>query len=542
MRPRLATFLSCVALLAAPSVARAQVLGPWHAAPAQVRFVDAVNGNDANNGLTPATAWQTVTFALSTTQFFVDAGIAVTYNLAPGTYSGAVESLPWHLAAKCTSIEATGPGVLVQGNGASSAILVDTPGVAMGPGGPTPDTQIRGLEIAGAGIGIVLDVGRNARMQANIPTAVEITQCDIHDNGSVGVRELGTDTWRTLHLIERSTIHHNHVIGVDILGGGVTSTIVRSNDIFTHETNVRVLGGASPALSCRPRIQSNFVRDSTVAQLDLQSCSPWIAANTVAFATMGVGINYFAPATEVIFIVDNIVWNPAIATQIAIAGGAASTVNSNDVFGGFAGGNVNILPNFVAVPTNLHLNPTPGVTESGVTAWVTPPLAFAVGGVNVPIDTRADVDGDPRVLDLNVDANAVIDMGADEIRAVRLTATAGADVFGNALAGTNVTLNVTGRNGDGVALYMWFRISVDPKLVDFFLNPIGNVMFDVLTPGDSILLATGTIVGGSFTTTLTLPPAPASPVEGEFYLQALVAPASLATGDMTNPLRLEANL
>ena len=49
-------------------------------------YVDAQNGSNANNGLSPATAWRTLTHSLAT----IPAPGTQTLHIAPGTYDAAL--------------------------------------------------------------------------------------------------------------------------------------------------------------------------------------------------------------------------------------------------------------------------------------------------------------------------------------------------------------------------------------------------------------------------------------------------------------------
>lgn len=53
-------------------------------------YVNGTSGNDANDGLTPATSFRTITHAVAVVQGYNFNGHSVTINVAPGTYAGVI--------------------------------------------------------------------------------------------------------------------------------------------------------------------------------------------------------------------------------------------------------------------------------------------------------------------------------------------------------------------------------------------------------------------------------------------------------------------
>ncbi len=84
-------------------------------------YVDVNSGSDANSGLTPATAWATITFALNNTPLASGTGTH-TIHVAPGTYSTASgETFP--LVASVPTAAGAVPIALVADAGSASTTL-----------------------------------------------------------------------------------------------------------------------------------------------------------------------------------------------------------------------------------------------------------------------------------------------------------------------------------------------------------------------------------------------------------------------------------
>jgi len=82
-------------------------------------YVDALNGSDANNGTTQATAWKTLTHALAT---IPTALVAHTVHVAPGTYNAALgESYPLEMR----------PGLRLSGDQGSSFTFLESAGATL---------------------------------------------------------------------------------------------------------------------------------------------------------------------------------------------------------------------------------------------------------------------------------------------------------------------------------------------------------------------------------------------------------------------------
>jgi predicted outer membrane repeat protein len=125
-------------------------------------------------------------------------------------------------------------------------------------------------------------------------------------------------------------------------------------------------------------------------------------SNNTALSTYG-GI-YSAAST--VALTNSIVWGNS-GTQLS----TGLTITYSDVQGGYAGtGNIDVDPQFVnSAGGDYHLQNTSDCMEAGLNSAV-------------PIGTTTDIDGDDRIIDGDGDSTATVDMGADEILRIILTA------------------------------------------------------------------------------------------------------------------------
>ena len=93
-------------------------------------YVDAVGGNNANDGMTPATAWRNVSFALANVPLTDPSGLH-TLHVAPGTYSTAtgetfpleVEAMTGTGAADIEIISAAGSGATTLSSPSTTVLI-----------------------------------------------------------------------------------------------------------------------------------------------------------------------------------------------------------------------------------------------------------------------------------------------------------------------------------------------------------------------------------------------------------------------------------
>jgi len=536
MKSRIAVIaLVILAGLTARALAQGSTLGPWRSGAI---FYVSPTGSDANPG-TKALPWKTITYALTVVNPLLNAGINVTLNLRAGSY-GPGETFPLRIPAYALALEAYEPGVIINGQFTPGPVIeVDRVG---NPGGQA--TLLHGLTVTGGSTGVRLAPAG----AAPAITRVELRRCDVYRSG-IGVDIVVNSGWRAEHVIEDCDIHEQFV-GIRISCYGESSTLIRSNRIWEQEFNLMVSGVTTRV--CRPRIVSNFIWVAEV-QLNATDCSPWVVNNTIADArpfsasVPAFGIVYSAPASEVITIANNILWNPGWP-ELTLNGPAVVVFNDiEDANSPFLGvnGNRRVVPVFTA---GYHLQPLPAnvqLIDQGSPAYVLPPLGLPVGATPVPADLGTDVDLDPRVIDFDKHQLAIVDIGGDEVTETRLTGTTGIDALGNMVAnaaGTATgTVTVTGRPGDTAFLFLAHTWPQSPVYQNVFVPPFGNYLISP-NPNDVFTLGSGVLTGpGSWSANLVIPPLNPTPREPEFYLQAVSIRPDQVTGDTTNRLRLEIN-
>jgi len=107
-------------------------------------YVDVANGNNANPGTSPATAWQTLTFAAAN----ASQGNAHTIHVAPGTYSAASgETFPLQFRGQHVVGDSGPTNTIVDGSGATVVIqILNFPALPV----PASVATLRGFTLQGA--------------------------------------------------------------------------------------------------------------------------------------------------------------------------------------------------------------------------------------------------------------------------------------------------------------------------------------------------------------------------------------------------------
>lgn len=131
----------------------------WSAAPSFATdvYVDAVNGDDANSGATPASAWRTISHALSRLPV-PSTGLVDVVHVAPGLYDAALgETFPLDLREHdAVQIVGSGPDHTIL-DGGGSGTLVLSYSLQHNPGSTGPLTLVQGLWLRNAARGVSLD-------------------------------------------------------------------------------------------------------------------------------------------------------------------------------------------------------------------------------------------------------------------------------------------------------------------------------------------------------------------------------------------------
>ncbi len=493
-----------------------QFFGPWvHdvSAPLSI-FVDDFGGNDANSGLDPANAVQTLAqavFLADVYQVAVGTPVGATINVIPGTYtlSGSL-SLPAFGLAIEPYFDGAGGTVIVNGSASNSGLFdydhLVSAGIAEKFGLPDtlPPSVVRGITFTGndGGFAVEIDPSQNGSSdETDRPIEVQVNQCTMSqcDRG-VMIRNLNS-----LELTYHNQIINNRIgscdIGIEAVSGWFHSDLIRSNHVqASFFAGMRFNGSGTDAGMLHPRVLSNTVTLTlgnialTGTAVVLQDCSARVVNNTLGFART---IN-FTPATieifpdsggsaaETIVISNNILcsqeYNPAGAGVISPpeirlpaspAYLGALTVESNDVDNLNGGlffspaappqtvfsGNL-FVSNFffLAPPANLQLTAaSPSVTSLGLQSRVLPGAGASItlNGQSVPAHHALDVDLDARTQMRVLDFSDVLHRGSDQFleSGQRLrTATTGANPL--ALADRFGNLPVDGAGNASVDLLL----------------------------------------------------------------------------------------
>ncbi len=548
--------LLAVALFALPVSSRAQSgpYGPWDGGTRL--YVSATGGADTNPG-TFAAPFRTITFALTQAAPSFAAGVPVTINVMPGLYDVALgESFPLAFPARGLSLEAHSPGAVIRGNGASTVLDCDSPGLSSGPGGAVPASIVFGMEIENgdAGVGVRLAPSQVGGTALGAPEAVEIRRCTIRDC-LIGIRVETADGWRDAHVIEQNCIVGDvPTVGIEIRNDGESSTLIRANKIYDHEIHI-VCVGFSGATSLQPRIVSNMMWGAETG-VYFYDTSAWMVNNSLAFGRPhSVGLPVYGVLIDgitngTVTIANNILWNPLGAEVTNFSISITDIQDSNDNQDGAFGTNISVDPQFVnanPLAPDLHVTTTSPCVEVGLNAWVVPGLTLTLPTFVVPADLGNEYDLNwPRMDDFDKNGVARVDIGADEVKipVIDFTATGPVDALGTIHSGgatATVVLTLTTRPADRCGVYLWSVHSTDPVYQHTFRIQYGNFLVNFATPGDTALIFNGSAANGINTWTWTVDPALFA-YESEWYLQGFTTIVGVARGDMTTRLRLELDL
>jgi hypothetical protein len=535
---------------------------------------------------TPGPSFTTITAALTaaTPLFGV---IPVTINVFPGTYNAANgETFPFLIPAHGVCIESMdvqdpvlAPASIVGGGpipgSAGAIIFVSSTGNTA-----FPDSLIRGLDLQPDSASFAIRVDPAGGSDA-LERAVEIRDNFIHGTQCVFGIDLQTKTDdTTMDVVEGNWIvterEQGGIVGVRIVdNGGVTSCVLRSNQIARFEDNVDITG---PEKRCRPRLFSNLIQVAE-RNVNVTNASPILVNNTIAhafnFTTQPTVFGITGNGT--VDLVNNLIWNqqPGSNAVAAVDIDPALTVIRflNNHVEDFT---PTVLPQFVSGPghpglglvvgarppvKDLHLAPTSPLIDAGnLFAYFdpanTPPIPVdSVNGMPIRRDVNLDVDYDPRALTFpgSIAAPFTPDIGGDEVtdgtriarslvvaapgipmdafgslRAITNTGTTidhqtSIDVTTPAVAGNTFTAFVFLGAGYNVTLPTALGTVANRSVFEDSLVPgIGQIAID-MAPTNAILISTGSLTGGgTFPVTVNTSPVAIGLDEAEMYLQTLV--------------------
>ena len=521
---------------------------PWSCG--NVYYV-APTGSNANPGTITA-PWRTVTHAVATAQSLTPIGNPITINLRAGTY-GASETYPIELPARGIKLEAFEPGVVISGTQFEPVLRVNRAGAQNGTCGVTPGTILRGLTLRDGIAGIEIDTSISG-LPVNTPDQVHVHRCRLVQNRSTGITIWTRVGRNSQHVVEECEIAFNanesgFGTGINAVNlDGTSTNLFRANDIHDNEVGIQVFGAPATTL---PRIVSNVVHDAEWG-IALLNCSARVVNNTQGYGrpfslnqpVFGVLI---AGAGNIV-LANNIIWNPmsyaagaSAVTDLSNGGTGVLTQATNWILSVVGAGNS---PQFVAAPTDLHLQASSPLLDAGTNSFVLPTVTVNVGAMSARADCGMDLDGDSRILDFVGDAAPSVEIGADERTdgggaAVRLSCPQ-LDAFGNLHTNgvpTPINVALSGNPGDLAVLFLWIPSNQDPIAYHRFAAPLGSWRM----PGDASVRRAGSgSVGaaGTFDVPLTIPPTLG--LELELYLQGATLSAS-GTGTVSNRLLLEIN-
>ncbi|MCA8950339.1 MAG: right-handed parallel beta-helix repeat-containing protein [Planctomycetes bacterium] len=521
-------------------------VAPWSCG--NIYYVSIAGSN--NNAGTLASPWRTVTHAVSQALSQTSSGNPITINVRAGSYS-AGESFPIELPARGIKLQAFEPGVTISGTQFEPVLRVDRAGASNGSCGVTPGTVIRGLTLRDGITGIEIDTSLAGGV-ANTPDRVHVHRCQLVQNRGNGIAIWTRAGHYSQHVVEECEIAFNansngFGTGVNALNlGGTSTNLIRANNIHDNEVGINVFGTPT---TTEPRILSNFVRDAEwgIALLD---CSARVVNNTQGY---GRPFSFNQPVFGVILagggnvvLANNIIWNPpgyavgaAGVTDLSNGSTGVVTQASNWILSTVGAGNP---PQFVAPPTDLHLQASSPLLDAGTNSYVLPTINVQVGPLSARADCAVDIDGDSRVLDFAQDTAPDVEIGADERSdgggaPVRLSCQQ-LDAFGNLHTNgvpTAVNIDLGGMPGDLAVVFFWIPQSVDPIPYHRFTT-LGSWSM----PGNNEVRRAGSgVVGTAGTFTVPLVISPALGLELEVFLQGATLNGGTGAGAVSNRLLLE---
>ncbi|MGD0733332.1 MAG: right-handed parallel beta-helix repeat-containing protein [Terracidiphilus sp.] len=317
-------------------------LMPYVAAPYTVStnyYVDAVNGSDSNNGLSTATAWKTISQAISSlSNGNPQGGVAV--NVAPGTYT---ESLSIDGLLQGTD-DSPGGYVVFRSSTRGAAVLMQ------------PPTGATNLEIANTHY-IIFDGFEVTGIAAPGYTGdgIEFYHSDhimilnniVHDVGGAGLGGIFADYFTVQGNIVYNTagyvggayatsgIDFYEPVAVDLAPG--FHNIV-SNNISYHNSELNN-GSASHTeghgIMCDDFTSSQGASNQFTGGVNVVYTPQTLIENNLVFGNGGVGINLFS--TDDVTVMNNTAFNdgkdPLITSynfgEISVLDGGQNTVVNN---------------------------------------------------------------------------------------------------------------------------------------------------------------------------------------------------------------------
>jgi hypothetical protein len=210
-------------------------------------YVDAVSGNDANSGASPASAWRTITHAHAT----LPLGAIERIHIAPGLYDAALgESFPisiigWHDKRQFVG-DAGSANTVLDGGGASAVFQFSSAFATI-----TPDTVIRGLSIRNAGVGIAAAIGNRSLLP--VLTDLDVSACGTGISVTAGPSNYLFDV-----QVDRVHVHHcNEGLSISNSPPSAGRVSVVDSAIDHHATFGVSTGRGTELVLQRTRVEHN---------------------------------------------------------------------------------------------------------------------------------------------------------------------------------------------------------------------------------------------------------------------------------------------
>jgi hypothetical protein len=423
-------------------------------------YVDAVNGNDANAGTTPATAWRTITHAHATAPI----GGVETIHIAPGTYDtalGEVFPIVVHGVQSTRQFigDAGSASTIVDVGGGNSAFrfLSDGQWIA-------PSSLLQGLTVkngqTGVGLGLVsraftmtvrdLDISACTSGLAitagssNYALNVTVEHVRVHDcNDGISM----SNSWPTVASVTvlESRSDHNATTGISI-GRSTNATLRRVRADHNGAQGVVTDDGGFANITCTFE-DSAFTQNGTQG-LDFTRGLPWfgtiatVARCTVA-GNLGIGVSAGGSYNSASLVACVLYGNADDVLPNASTTAAYCDIGDGD----FAGSN----GNFAADP--LFYAPA---SDDYRLKWASP--CIDTGDPTTPAGTL-DLAGYARPIDGNLDTVELADIGALEFAPLQIVSTG--------KLGTTLKFELWGPQGNATTVYFTRKPLVAPQATPF---------------------------------------------------------------------------
>ncbi|MEM7306683.1 MAG: hypothetical protein AAF682_08435 [Planctomycetota bacterium] len=495
-------------------------------------FVDVQSGNDANTGLTPATAFQTIPQALSVAS--TNPAVVDTINVAPGFYPGGI------FVNFNVKLEGR-PEATINGTTAGFGIFVDSQTAEI-----SAETQVKNFTFLG-------DPGSDQEVIGVLLSGPRAMSPRVENNRFQDcyygiVLAQGLFPGALAEGVSRPLLRYNEMVGPEILGKNPESTgIFLSSDreaepelianrISSYTFGVDQIGmlvEGTPSL--RPRLRSEFIwrcatgvraRTGTATRVTNES----IALDDAPFdVPSGTAIGVESTSETALLLTNSIVWTMDDPGGFYLGDDVvgAVTVASSILFDGGVGSIPGIAsPGFVDLSSgDLELTSTSPALDIGNSGLVLP------GGADV---IRHDVRGNPRVLDGQLAGAPIVDIGAHEFNTAVLDISAPGLLPGYVASGrpmvdvpAGVALLITMTCPAGLAPVFWFgpaSAAVNLVSVPFF--------------GNLLILPTSTLLPFVGPAAVPFPP---GTNELEIHFQGVCGNLA-GIGSMTRVIEVEGNL